>query len=190
MPRLAICHVCRVLSALPDPPAKAPLVPARIAWIEDGREVEHIFRDDDGLPKMVAAYDPALEEWLTRHDHPEVSEGRMRKYDLYAADNEAFAAGFSASLKKELEEATSSLYTERDQIKEDAIKCFNQHGRPTTGCVDVFSESKLLGGHESNRRMPMNERMYLCHACPFVHGYVIPDVRWKKGYYSDNPPTP
>jgi hypothetical protein len=178
--------VCRVLSSLPDPPAKAPLVPARIAWIEDGREVDYVFRDEGGNAVMVPAYDPALEDWMTRHEHPEVPEDRMRKHDIYATDQATFAAGFAASLKKELEEATHTLYTERDQVKEDAMQCFNEHHRPTDGCMDVFSEAKLLGGHESNRRMPMDQRMYLCHACPFVHGYVIPDVRHKKGYYDEN----
>jgi len=183
MPRLASCHVCRVLSSLPDPPAKAPLVPARIAWIEDGREVEYIFKDAQGQVAMVAMYDPALEDWMGRHEHPEVPEDRMRKHDLYATDQASFNAGFIASMKKEIEEAHQASYSERDQVKEDAMECFNRHHRPTTGCMDVFSEAKLLGGHESNKRMPVNDRMYLCHACPFVHGYVIPDVRARKGMY-------
>lgn len=106
----------------------------------------------------------------------------MRKHDIYATDQASFNQGIVMSLKKEMEEATGALYTERDQVKEDAMECFNRHHRPTTGCVDVFSEAKLLGGHESNKRMPMNDRMYLCHACPFVHGYVIPKVRSAKGY--------
>jgi hypothetical protein len=172
-----------VLSSLPDPPASAPLVPARIAWIEDGREVSYTYRDAGGQAVMVAKWDPALEDWMTRHDHPEVPEDRMRKYDLYATDQATFEAGFKAKLKHEIEEATNTLYAERDQVKEDAIECFNRHGRPTDSCADVFSPAKLLGGHESNRHMPMSQRMYLCHACPYVHGYVIPQVRHKKGYY-------
>ena len=145
--------------------------------------MDYVFRDEGGKPVMVAAFDPALEEWMTRHEHPEVPDDRMRKHDLYSTDQETFNAGFAAQLKKEMEEATHNLYTERDQIKEDAIECFNRHGRPQDRCIDVFSESKVLGGHESNRRMNPKDRMYLCHACPFVHGYVIPDVRHKKGYY-------
>src|SRR5436305_2047240 len=182
MPRLVTWHVCRMLSSLPDPPAKAPLVPARIAWEEDGREVEYIFRDESGQVSMVPMYDPALEDWMTRHEHPEVPEDRMRKHDIYSTDQASLAAGFQASPKKELEQAHRTFYTERDQVKEDAMACFNAHHRPTTGCVDVFSESKVLGGHESNARIRPSDRMFLCHACPFVHGYVIPDVRHKKGY--------
>lgn len=182
MPRLVTCHVCHTISSIPDPPAKAPLVPARIAWIEDGREVEYIFRDETGQICMVAMYDPALEDWMTRHEHAEVPEDRMRKHDIYATDQQSFNAGIVMSLKKEMEEAHQTAYTERDQVKEDALACFEKHNRPTDGCMDVFSEAKLLGGHESNKRMPMNDRMYLCHACPFVHGYVIPKVRSAKGY--------
>ena len=186
MPRLVSCHVCRTLSSLPDPPAKAPLVPARIAWMEDGKEVEYIFRDESGQVSMVPLYDPALEDWMTRHEHAEVPEDKMRKHDIYWTDQESFNSGIVMSLKKEMEDATGQMYTERDQVKEDAMACFNAHHRPTDGCMDVFSESKLLGGHESNKRIPVNDRMFLCHACPFVHGYVIPDVRHKKGYYKEN----
>ena len=102
---------------------------------------------------------------------------------MHATDQASFNAGIVMSLKKEMEEATGSLYTERDQVKEDAMECFNRHGRPTDSCIDVFDESKILGGRrESNRRMPMISGMYLCHACPYVHGYVIPAVRHAKGY--------
>ena len=183
MPRLAACHVCRVLTGLPDPPASARKVPARVAWIEDGRTVDYVFMDPDtNLPVMVAEYDPALEDWLQRHEHAEVGDS-LDKHQLYAADGEAFAAGFMASLKKELKDSHGGMYSERDELKDDAMKCFNEHHRPTSSCIDVFDESKIIGGHLSNKHMKKSDKMYLCHACPFVHGYVIPDVRHKKGYY-------
>lgn len=154
-----------------------------MAWIEDGREVDYVFMDPDtNLPVMVAEHDPALEDWMTRHEHPDVPE-TFQKHQLYSADGEAFAAGFMASLKKEIHEATGNMYAERDELKDDALKCFEAHHRPKDSCIDVFDESKIIGGHESNKHMKPKDKMYLCHACPFVHGYVIPDVRYKKGMY-------
>lgn len=181
MPRLALCHMCNTITRLPDPPASAPLVPARIAWIEDGKEVEHIFRDEAGAPMMVAKYDPALEDWMTRHEHPDVPE-RVHKHDLWRTDQATWnATDVVATVKKELKENQGRAYVERDELKDDAMRCFKDHGRPSETCSDVFSEAKTIGGHESNAHMAPNERMYLCHACPFVHGYVIPKTRDAQG---------
>ena len=37
--------------------------------------------------------------------------------------------------------------------------------------------AKVIGNHESNKYMKDNDKMYLCHLCPFVHGYVAPQAR-------------
>lgn len=183
MPRLALCHCCRTLTRLPDPPAKAPLVPARIAWIEDGQEVEHIYRDDDGLPTMVAQYDPALEDWITRHSHDDIPLPDAEKFALWFTNQQTWnTADVIATVKKEMGDALGSMYIERDELKDDALYCFEKHNRPTTSCPDVFSEGKVIGSHESNKRIDPQQRMYLCHACPYVHGYVVPKARHAKGY--------
>lgn len=186
MPRLALCHICKTLTRLPDPPQKAPLVPARIAWNENGQEKDYIFRGDDGMPVMVAQYDPALEDWIERHDHPNIPIPDQQKFGLWHTDQQTWqAADVVATLKKELGEAMGSLYKERDELKDDAMACFEQHHRPKTSCPDVFSESKLIGNHISNKHIKPDQRMYMCHACPYVHGFVIPAARHAKGY--DNP---
>ena len=191
MPRLAACHICATLTRLPDPPASAPLVPARIAWMEDGREVEHVYRNPDGSPVLVAAYDPSLEDWITRHGHEDVNQPDHLKFDLWHVDQITWdAENIVRKTQNDLQEAHGRMYTERDELKDDAMACFNRHGRPKDSCTDVFSESKVIGGgHDSNKVSQFiapNDRMFLCHLCPFVHGYVIPNVRARKGYYDLN----
>ena len=66
-------------------------------------------------------------------------------------------------------------------MKEDALACFNEHHRPTDSCIDVFSEKKLVGNLDSYKRMAPNDRMFLCHLCPYVHGYVVPKIRAQRG---------
>jgi len=183
MPRLALCHQCATLTRLPDPPTGVRMVPARIAWMEDGREVEYVYRDDEGNPVMVAEYDPALEDWVRRHDHPHPET--MRIHDIWASDQLTWdTADVVHTVQKEMLDSTGKMYEEREELKADAIACFNKHNRPEFSCPDAFSKEKIIGGHESNRNIPDNQKMYLCHACPFVHGYIVPKVRAQKGYYS------
>lgn len=188
MPRLTVCHVCHSLTRLPDPPAKAPLVPARVAWMEDGKEVEYTYRDEAGQPFMVAKYDPALEDWVARHSHDDIHVPDHQKWEIAVIDKLSWeGTQVIQQLGAQLSAANGVMYTERDQLKEDALKCYGDHHRPTDTCGDVFSDAKLVGSHESNSKVPKDDRMYLCHLCPFVHGVVIPQVRHAKGYDDADP---
>jgi|SRR5580765_3820965 len=182
MPRLAMCHVCATLTRLPDPPEKAPLVPARWEWEDErGHREEFTFRDESGQPVMVAQYDPALEDWVERHLHQDIPE-TTRKHDIWGVDDLTWqTTDVVSTVKRDMLEQTGKFYTERDELKDDALACFEKHGRPKDSCPDVFSDAKLIGGHESNRRMRPDDRLFLCHLCPFVHGYVVPTIRRKKG---------
>ena len=182
MPRLALCHQCHSITRLPDPPASAPLVPARWEWTdEDGKQQEYTFRDDDGAAVMVAQYDPSLEDWVTRHEHADIPES-VKKHDVWGTDQLTWqTVDVMARVRQDMLDATGEMYLERDELKEDALSCFEKHHRPQLTCPDAFAEGKVIGGHESNKHMPREDRMYLCHLCPFVHGYVIPQVRNAKG---------
>jgi hypothetical protein len=181
MPRLALCHCCHTITRLPDPPKTAPLVPARWEWVdEDGKTQEHWFRDEAGQQVLVPKWDPSLEDWTARHEHLDVPE-TVKKHDLWSIDQLSWdATDVVMHLQQSMREATGNAYAERDELKDEAMKCFEAHHRPSDACPDVFSEAKQLGGHESNKHMPPNDRLYLCHLCPFVHGYVIPEVRRRK----------
>jgi hypothetical protein len=191
MPRLVICHVCHSLTRIPDPPSKAPLVPAHIAWMEDGKEQEYMFRDAGGQPFMVAQYDPALEDWVERHSHDDRHDlTDQQKWEIAVIDKLSWeTTEVCKQIGAELSQLNGAMYTERDQLKEDALKCFGDHHRPKDTCPDVFSDSKLVGNHESNKNVPKDQRMYLCHLCPFVHGVVIPQVRHAKGFDAADPVT-
>jgi hypothetical protein len=178
MPRLALCHVCTSLTRLPDPPKSAPLVPARWEWEdEDGKMQEYWFKDEGGQQMMVAKYDPALEDWADRHEHRDIPE-TVHKHDLWSIDQLTWDTGQVMQMaKNSMMESTGQMYMERDELKADAFTCFEAHHRPKDSCPDVFSPAKIIGNHESNKHMADKDKMYLCHLCPFVHGYVMPKER-------------
>lgn len=179
MPRLALCHCCHSLTKLPDPPKSAPLVPARWEWVDDdGKTQEYWFKDEGGQQMMVAQYDPALEDWVERHGHQEIPDELVHKHDLWSIDQLTWDTGKVMDMAKQsMMGATGEMYAERDELKADAFSCFEEHHRPKDSCPDVFSDSKVIGNHESNKRIPKDDKMYLCHLCPFVHGYVMPQAR-------------
>ncbi len=180
MPRLALCHICTSLTRLPDAPKSAPLVPARWEWEdEDGKMQEYFFRDEAGQQMLVAKYDPALEDWVQRHEHLDIPEQQMpHRHDLWSIDQLTWDTGRVMEMAKgSMMDSTGQMYQERDELKDDAFNCFIAHHRPKDSCPDVFTAPKVIGNHESNKYMKDNEKMYLCHLCPFVHGYVAPKAR-------------
>ena len=178
MPRLALCHLCHSLTRLPDPPKSAPLIPARWEWEdEDGKMQEYWFRDEGGQQMMVPKYDPALEDWAERHEHREIPD-TVHKHDLWAIDQLTWDTGKVMEMAQgSMLDSTGQMYKERDELKDDAFNCFVQHKRPKDSCPDVFTDAKVIGNHESNRHIPKDDQMYLCHLCPYVHGYVMPQAR-------------
>lgn len=180
MPRLALCHICTSLTRLPDPPKSAPLVPARWEWVdEDGKTQEYWFKDEGGQQMLVAQYDPSLEDWVQRHEHLDIPERAMpHRHDLWSIDQLAWDTGKVMEMAKgSMLGETGKMYQERDELKDEAFACFIEHRRPSDSCPDVFTESKLIGNHESNKHIQPDQKMYLCHLCPYVHGMVLPQVR-------------
>ena len=66
MPRLVACHHCHILQRIPDVAKGTPMIQARVEW-KTGEEYR--YRDDTGMPVMVPAYDPILEDFVAKHDH-------------------------------------------------------------------------------------------------------------------------
>lgn len=192
MPRLATCHHCHILERLPDVPKGTPFRPARLQW-ETGEEF--IFRDDQGLPVMVPAYDPMLEDFTLRHQHhyndQELMEGVIQ---VASVDQRTWdSMDIVTKIKQQYEKMTGHFYEERNEYMEAAAKCYNAHNNPTTGCPDYMHESKRIGTavYEDDDgkkiRVPDRFRQYLCYMCPFQHAYVNVELRRRKGMYKDTP---
>jgi len=190
MPRLASCNHCRILQRMPDVPSKTPLVPAMLEW-RDGET--YIYRGDDGQPVMVPAYDPILEDFISKHEHgyddSKVIGGLIQ---VYAVDQKTWdTMDVVTQIKKELEAQQQQHYAEVDEYKDSALKCYNAHGNPdiSSGCRDYMDDSKLIGkatyddGEGHTITVPPKFRQYLCYVCPFQQTQINVELRRRKGYY-------
>lgn len=137
----------------------------------------------DGPTSGRVDEDQELIELTRRHQHPEIPDDKIKGGNLFTVDQATFDKyGDKAviEMKDELAKNQIWMYEMRDQLKEDAMECFNKHHRPTFHCSDFEAEEKIIG---KKIGVPKEKRQYLCHYCPFTHGVVIPHNRWKKGMY-------
>ena len=190
MPRLVGCNQCRILQRIPDVTPGTPYRPARLQWTTGE---DYIFLDDKGLPVMVAAYDPVLEDFVEKHTHgyddDKVIGGLIQ---VWAVDQQTWdSIDVVTKIKKELQASTNHWYEERDEYREAAIACYNKHGNPDlgTGCPDYLSDDRRIGhgtyktDDGGNVTVPPKFRQYLCYLCPYQYAYVNVELRRRKGYY-------
>ena len=193
MPRLAQCNQCQVLQRIPDVSPKTPLVPARIEF-QDG--FDFIYRDEDGLPQMVPAFDPVLEDFIEKHGHGrddrDVISGLIQ---VYQVDQKTWdTMDVVTKIQNELQKQTNEWYEERDEYREAAVKCYNAHGNPTleSGCPDYMDDSKRIGratyddGDGHTITVPPKFRQYLCYVCPYQQSYIQVELRRRKGMYTED----
>ena len=191
MPRLVACHLCKLLQRFPDVHPKTPMVPARMIY-KDG--TEFTYRDDNGHATMVPQFDPALEDFVERHQHGLDDEAFTHSsvIQVWAVDEKTWnSIDVVQRIKGELHESTQQWYDDRDTYREAAVQCYNDHGNPDldSGCPDYLDDSKLIGKasyrDEDGRliTIPKQFRQYLCYQCPYVHAYVNVELRRKRGLY-------
>jgi hypothetical protein len=193
MPRLATCHMCHIIERMPDVHPKTPLVPAILEY-KDGQRI--VLPDEDGLPKMVPAFDPMLEAFVVKHEHdlPDRAVTHGQQIEVMAVDQNTWETmDVVTKIKDELERNHGTAYTESDEYKQGALQCYNAHGNPdlATGCPDYMSDEKMIGqwnyddgdGHKIT--IPPQFRQYLCFMCPFQHAYVQVEIRRKRGMYKE-----
>lgn len=194
MPRLVTCHHCHILVRIPDPPKGVPMVPARLQW-ENGQDF--VFRDDTGLPVMVPAYDPMLEDFTEKHRHhyDDNQLGFSGVIQVMQVDQKTWdSVDMVTKVKEALHKQTGQFYAEQDEYKSAAVKCYNAHGNPdtTTGCRDYMDDSKRIGPAQYQAedgqtvRVPDKYRQYLCYICPFQQSYVNVELRRRKGMYQES----
>ena len=190
MPRLATCHHCHILVRIPDVVKGTPYKPAVLRWTTGE---EFVYKDDKGLPVMVPAYDPVLEDFVTKHSHHYTdAEAVAGVVQVHSVDQKTWdAIDVVTELKTAIQRETGKWYAEKDEYREAATKCYNDHGNPdaSLGCRDYMDDSKRIGpakyttedGQEVN--VPNKYRQYLCYLCPFQQAYVNVELRRRKGYY-------
>ena len=190
MPRLAQCNQCQILQRIPDVPPKTPLVPARIEF-KNG--FDFIYRDEDNLPQMVAAFDPVLEDFVEKHSHGredrDVIGGLIQ---VYAVDQKTWdTMDVVTKIQEQLQKQTNQWYEERDEYKAAAVECYNRHGNPDldSGCPDYMDDSRRIGpatyddGDGRTITVPPKFRQYLCYVCPFQQTYIQVELRRRRGAY-------
>lgn len=167
MPRILRCDDCKTLDKLPDFNGNPD---------DDILLADLIARKHTGLPGDGSALhrgnlfvcDP--DTWKRIED---------------ASENNA-----DAVLQKELEAIQGEAFASRDFYREDALVCFNRHGRPKEGCIDWMDASKRIDnpspeGKKMAREHPRFAQLnnpHLCNFCP-VASWVMVKQRAKRGDY-------
>lgn len=180
MPRIVACLVCSKLERMIDVPDDVPRVPATLKYMDMGVEREYTIKDEtNGYTIMVPETDPWLEDFVGRHGHglPDTAVGSIKVFPVTLETWERLDV--VTEVKKELADFTGMLFEESSYYKDEALKCFSEHHRPSEGCVDYLDESKRIG----SGRMPKKHQAFLCHMCPVAHGYVATEIRKKKKLY-------
>ena len=122
-------------------------------------------RPYDGPPE----YDQELIELCNRHNG-QVPDPENCKALIFRTDPEtASKLDVETALRKEMADQDVYIRDFRDELKVDALKCFNKHNRPTAGCMDWCTESKTIGRKIG---VPTDQRQYLCMYCPAAAYYT------------------
>ena len=183
MPRAVVCLVCNKIEKMVDPPADIPLVPARVTWMEDGREREYFFKDPEtGETAMVPEYDPVMEDFVARHRHDRPDTESLEYIKVWQTDQATWERmDVVSEIKKELAEQQNLMVEESNHYRDEAVRCYNAHNNPDTkvGCRDFLDDSKRIGRGD----IPKKHQIFLCHMCPYMQTYVAQEVRWKNKLY-------
>ena len=89
------------------------MIPARLQW--SGGE-DYVFKDDDGLAVMVPAYDPVLEDFVTKHEHGMTDQTFVQGViQVYTIDQKTWdSVDVVQKIRSELHDTTAQWYEDRD----------------------------------------------------------------------------
>jgi hypothetical protein len=132
--------------------------------------------DDPNLP---AEYDDALLYVLSKHKHPsgEPHIGRLIVVEKRAWEMPNLRRALMEQIWKGsrgIAELDLAYYDVRDQLRSDALACFQRHLRPTEGCPDWRSDSKRVVPDTKSERKDVGlatdprarPAIFLCDLCP------------------------
>jgi hypothetical protein len=156
--RLCYCYHCHTLSKIAD--------------------YEGEYREDS-----QPLNDVLLENWVQRHMHgfSEEQHPGGRVFAFVGRDIEVQGGRFDGRgvpvanevehVRTELARAGQEVFELKDELKEDAHKCFLRHKRPTypdRKCIDYHDDSKWLGRKEHIEGQTLAvQQGYLCSYCPY-----------------------
>ena len=154
MARLLICNKCKTVDRLPDYNREADL------------EAKYDYALQDAVDLHLRKYgsDP--------NRHPSIlADIPDRELDLIDPEQ----------LQKAVhdDELERFLKENRENYKEDAMRCFNLHGRPKGGCIDWCQDSRAIGVTVGKAK---EDKQYLCYFCP-VATHVATVMRMEAGLY-------
>lgn len=116
-----------------------------------------------------AEYDMELREICDRHN-AQVPDPQNCRALIFRTDAEtAKKLDMETVLKNKMQEQDVYIRDFRDELKVDALRCFNRHNRPNSGCIDWCTEGKTVGRKVG---VPPEKRQYLCMYCPAAEYYA------------------
>lgn len=175
--RLATCLCCRTITKLSDFEGANP--------------------DHDGI----------LQDWIDRHLHsvpvdeipgplhpgaqvavvdmPDITKSQ-KFLEMPIEDQERALERIEGTavfnLQSELQRMTQQVFTYRDDLRDEAAKCYLRHRSPSfpgKGCIDYKDSSKRVGRTQA----PAKLQKYLCNFCPYSSTIMV-ELRRRKGAYA------
>jgi len=138
----------------------------------------HKMRDYDGNADNDMELQEIIKMHLARAQDPS-PESHMSQ--IFRCDQETYdKLDGETGIKKELMKNEIEVREVRDDLKVEALKCFQRHGAPKGSCIDWLDESKVIGRKTG---VPKENWQYLCHFCPVGSGYVATQERKAMGMY-------
>jgi hypothetical protein len=116
-----------------------------------------------------AEYDMELREICDRHNAQVPDPHNCRALIFRTDADTAKKLDMETVLKNKMQEQDVYIRDFRDELKVDALRCFNRHNRPNSGCIDWCTESKTVGRKVG---VPPEKRQYLCMYCPAAEYYA------------------
>ena len=128
-----------------------------------------------------AEYDVLLEHLVQRHRHPNGEEhiGQLLRVERKHWDSPKIKREILSKMWLGTTGFDPEFYASKSTFQEDALKCFNQHQRPSEGCIDWKNSEKRLG-NPSKLGWERGPKVYLCDFCP-VRAHVAKKVNDAKG---------
>jgi len=177
MMRLATCLSCRTITKLSDYEGSNPDFDVVLQdWID--RHLHGVRVEDIPGPLHPGAQVMVV-------DMPDITTS-PKFLSMPVEDQERALARIEGvavtSLQSELQAQTQQVFEYRDDLRDEAAKCFLRHHSPSypaRGCIDYRDDSKRVG----RTKVPAKLQKYLCQFCPYSSTIMV-EMRRRKGAYS------